>query len=378
MRIHFICYEGFERPSARVRAYYFAEELRRLGCCAEVFSISDRFNLRGQQPYRLMDAKKLLYNFDILVELLRRPADLIVLQKICYHALAPLWLDSIRHTPIVVDLDDWDFAYQPFRTFRLAGTRAIERFNKSVLCRSALITVASKHIAIKACELTCGRIPVKRIPTGVDLAQGYQPTRWNPETPFVVTWIGQIWGDRIFECVSDLIKAIALIPNKYQVQLHLVGSYSSYELGLRRLINDLDVAGRVILRPWIAPNQVSQYLCETHCGIYTIRGVDDYNLSKSPTKVFEYMAAGRPTIATPIGEVTDIIIDGVTGLFARSISEMANSIIDLASQPNRARIMGEQARKEVETKYSLQRLVPKLLAFYRNVINDETHSSHRQ
>jgi glycosyltransferase involved in cell wall biosynthesis len=365
MRVIYFCYEPRERPSARVRGYRFAAELERRGHHCTVVSLADRFGLHGEQPYHLSEWRKVLYNYRVYRELGDTRGALLVLQKICYHLLAPLWIRQRDCSPLVVDLDDWDFDYQPFRTLRFVPGRTVEALNRFVLRRADVITVASPHLARKASELAPAGTPIVLVPTGVDLRQPFRPPAGRAGGPFTFCWIGQVWGARVYRAVIRLIRALARVDRELDVRLELLGSFSSFEPAIRAELQAAGLEERVVLRSWIAPEAVPEYLSTVDCGLYVVDGADDYNQSKSPTKIFEYMAASLPTIATAIGEAARVIEHERTGLLAGDDSALAHCMEHLARNPEAARAMGRRAREVVAREYSLERLAGTLEAAYR-------------
>jgi len=67
------------------------------------------------------------------------------------------------------------------------------------------------------------------------------------------------------------------------------------------------------------------------------------------------MAAGRPVVASPVGESSSIIVPGRTGFFADGTQEWISALSSLAADRERNRRMGLAARERAEEMYSLQR-----------------------
>lgn len=69
----------------------------------------------------------------------------------------------------------------------------------------------------------------------------------------------------------------------------------------------------------------------------------------------EWMAAGRPLIASRVGGLPDIVEDGVTGLLVPpgDVPALAAAIKSLLDEPERAELMGNAARERWEESFSL-------------------------
>ena len=70
--------------------------------------------------------------------------------------------------------------------------------------------------------------------------------------------------------------------------------------------------------------------------------------------ILEYMAAGRPVVATDVGGAKEAIVEGITGYLVQSGDDqtMAERIISLLRDPERARALGTMARQVVEERFS--------------------------
>src|SRR5205807_2068305 len=62
----------------------------------------------------------------------------------------------------------------------------------------------------------------------------------------------------------------------------------------------------------VAHEDVPQHLAAMDVAIAPYPALD--NFYYSPLKLFEYMAAGRPVVASRVGQVAEVVVDGVTGL----------------------------------------------------------------
>ena len=89
-----------------------------------------------------------------------------------------------------------------------------------------------------------------------------------------------------------------------------------------------------------------------------------------PQKIFEYMAAGLPLVSSDLPLQSEIIARANCGLLARpeDVSTFADAICTLIDDPALARRLGKNGQDAVRHTYSWEALMPKLDAFYREIV----------
>jgi len=70
--------------------------------------------------------------------------------------------------------------------------------------------------------------------------------------------------------------------------------------------------------------------------------------------ILEYMAAGRPVVVTEVGGAREVVAEGETGYLVPSGDDamMAERLVALLQDPERARAMGVKGKRVVEEKFS--------------------------
>ena len=78
-----------------------------------------------------------------------------------------------------------------------------------------------------------------------------------------------------------------------------------------------------------------------------------------PIAIMEAMAAGRPVVATRVGSLDELVVDGITGYLVppRSPSELADSVIALLRDPALAQAFGEAGRARIASGFTLDTMV---------------------
>jgi glycosyltransferase involved in cell wall biosynthesis len=94
---------------------------------------------------------------------------------------------------------------------------------------------------------------------------------------------------------------------------------------------------------------------------------DEFQKGKCGLKLLQYMAAGLPTVASPVGVNREIVQPGVTGYLASSTYEWHKSLQTLVSEPALRARLGEAGRHRCEAEYSVRRWLPTLLEIFDRV-----------
>jgi glycosyltransferase involved in cell wall biosynthesis len=111
---------------------------------------------------------------------------------------------------------------------------------------------------------------------------------------------------------------------------------------------------------------------ETQLGLYMDIGImplldTPYQRAKCGLKLLQYMAAGIPAVASPVGVNTQIVQNGKTGYLAGSEAEWSNAIATLMRSSQQRSGFGQAGRAYCERQYSLRRWVPVIVEILESV-----------
>jgi glycosyltransferase involved in cell wall biosynthesis len=86
--------------------------------------------------------------------------------------------------------------------------------------------------------------------------------------------------------------------------------------------------------------------------------------------VIEYMALGKPVVATNCGGNSELILEGETGYLIGNADAAAltDGVEKLLSDPALARRMGEAGRRRIDETFGLERMTKAYAALYRNLL----------
>jgi glycosyltransferase involved in cell wall biosynthesis len=119
----------------------------------------------------------------------------------------------------------------------------------------------------------------------------------------------------------------------------------------------------------LALERLNQYMAA--CDVFWLPLNDsNANRGRFPLKLRDYMAIGRPIVATAVGDVPELFDEEPIGALCdpepRSLAEQT---VELARDPDRRRRLGSRARELAETRFNWAAIVPELESFYEETLN---------
>ena len=89
-----------------------------------------------------------------------------------------------------------------------------------------------------------------------------------------------------------------------------------------------------------------------------------------PIVLLEGMVLKRPVVAMSVGGIPEVIEDNISGLLVKSgdVEHVAEACLELLDHPDRARMLGEAARRRVETEFSMDVHRDRVVALYKDVV----------
>jgi glycosyltransferase involved in cell wall biosynthesis len=91
----------------------------------------------------------------------------------------------------------------------------------------------------------------------------------------------------------------------------------------------------------------------------------------APNVIMEANSSGLPVIATEVGEIPQMILDGKTGILVKpkDVNGLVNALKRLIDDPLLAKEMGKNGRKRMEEEYDWEIVCKKIENAYQGVIN---------
>ncbi|MBU2863001.1 glycosyltransferase family 4 protein [Reinekea forsetii] len=164
------------------------------------------------------------------------------------------------------------------------------------------------------------------------------------------------------------IKEIVLAVEKARNDIDLVigGDFSEdeFKTEILSLVKD----SKTKYKGWLDRKGVNEVLHSSIAGLVTLHPIPNY-LDALPVKMFEYMAAGIPVIASNFPLWKEIIDSNECGYCVDpfDVDEIASKIDSLARSPDLAKRMGENGQRAVVEKYNWNIEEKKLILLYSDL-----------
>ena len=195
--------------------------------------------------------------------------------------------------------------------------------------------------------------------------------KWADDT-FKVVYVGGITKLRGALELVEALKGIVTDGHREAV-LNLIGPVIPIGLKneLKSSIQKYNLERNVRIPGAVPHEKVFGILTQSHIGIAVLHPDPNY-LESLPVKLFEYMAAGLPVIASNFPLWKEIVEGNECGLTVDPLDpkEIAQAIEYLITHPEEARVMGESGRRAVIEKYNWETEGRKLLELYEKILGE--------
>ncbi|MBP7652288.1 radical SAM protein [Candidatus Dependentiae bacterium] len=366
--IIFVGLTDYHKPYTRVRCYDFSKGLNRYGMTTKVYSYQEKFfpEISGEDMLNISERGRITAMIKSLIHLAADSSDYLYLQKIHYHSAASYILSKLKLKKIILDYDDFDFDRSPMFKNPLLnkfifGSGNISKITENIAKRAELCIVSSNYLLNIFKEFNEKTF---YIPTGVDTDKFKISSnrKFNDEKNIFV-WNGMVWGKVIFDNIVFLMECfyeVYKVLKKSEFHIAGDGAYmKNLEEFKKHHFPDLPIK----FTGYLHPDKMPEFLEKSGIGLLPLIPDNEnreWMESKSPTKLFEYMAMGLPTVSHNFGETRNIIKHKKNGMLADSKDEFVKYMISLSTDKQLYCAVSENSVKTVESEYSQKKIIRRL------------------
>jgi glycosyltransferase involved in cell wall biosynthesis len=285
------------------------------------------------------------------------PADVVVVSSPTFFAIGAAWLLArLKRARLVVEVRDlWPAIFTELGVLTSRPViRLLERLELAAYAAADIVIVVSDGFGA---NLTGRGVPTGKVHT---IRNGVNPGRFNPAAPAdaglrarlgagpgdcLVLYAGTHGISQGLTSVADAASRLTGEP----VRFAFVGEGAD-KSRLQARVSELGLRN-VTLLPGVPHDQVPALLAAADICLVPLRDVPLFS-AFIPSKMFEYLAAGRAVVGAVAGEAAQILREAGAWVVPPANSDaLADAIRTLAADPQQRRAMGWQGRCYVE-KYS--------------------------
>lgn len=276
-----------------------------------------------------------------------RKADVIIIQRPLLGISSPFLEETIaRINPrVIFDIDDAIFYHEDSNKAKILNNKV-----SRILRASAAATCGNSYLQKYSAKFTQAHL----VPTSVDTERIKPRSRKTDGDKLRIGWIGQPGN---FPYITEIENVLLRISRLYhQVEFLIISSFPYKPINPYFTVKYL---------PWSAETEVD-LLHQLDIGLMPLPD-SPWSRGKCGCKLIEYSAVGIASVSSDSIATQDIVVEGETGLIARSLDDWYDHLAYLIEHPIERVKMGLAARKHVEKNYSIQANHSLLLKIYREI-----------
>lgn len=225
--------------------------------------------------------------------------------------------------------------------------------------------IASDFEHVKAPKVTLFNFPGAEL-----IALGDTCPPPDPDSPPVILYLGGMERNR---GSALLVTAFAeVLAQRPDARLLVVGHFMppSLEDEIRADAEARNVSHAITMTGRVPFGEIGDYLAQSTIGWVTWQPFTK-NQKNVPTKLFEYMAFGRPVISSDLPSTRPFVEHDVNGslVMADDPHAHASAILKLLEDPQTAIAMGQAGKQMVKQRFNWDVMSPRLLALYEEVLS---------
>lgn len=287
-------------------------------------------------------------------------------------AIYPALAWQRRGAKLVIDWCDWfgkggSVEERPNLIIRTLLRPVETHFENRFRLRADGTTVINSVLRERACRLGVPASRIFDLPNGSDVdvlqplsqAESRRQLGWADEA-LVIGYIGAIFRrDALL-----LAQALDRVRRQKPSARLLVAGYCNIEI--EKLVSDPEA---VIRTGPLSYEQIN--ICLAACDVCWLPLRDSgANRGRFPMKLSDYMAVGKPVVATAVGDVVEWVQRGGFGVLCRDTPEdLAEKTIALWGDPQRLAAMGRRGRAMAEREFRWEQIADRLEKFYQGVLD---------
>ncbi|MGC4377264.1 glycosyltransferase family 4 protein [Fictibacillus sp. Mic-4] len=249
---------------------------------------------------------------------------------------------------------------KPLRKWVSSFVKTIERFASR---RFDAVVAATPTIGERFQTYNPNTVIIHNFPILQELLKEKSVLETNGQDRRHFIYIG---GITYLRGIKQMVEAMDVLNRRSEEKLVLAGNFSPEPL--KDEVKELPGWRFVDDKGWLDREAVVEQLAKARAGLVLLHPEPRYMVSY-PIKLFEYMAAGIPSIASNFPLWREFVEGNQCGICVNPLhpEEIAKAMKWLIDHPEEARRMGENGRKAVIEKYNWEKESEELVRLYESL-----------
>ncbi len=280
-----------------------------------------------------------------------------------------------RRLPIVVDTDDWEGpgGWNDLSPYPPLLKRFFTWQERWGLTHASAVTVASRALETLVWSLGVPPRRVVYLPNGVAWAGlPVKPAPHRRPTLLLYTRFFEFDLERLWGVLWQVRDALP------EARVWVVGQgFAGEELELMALARDAgwriarepDAEADLVYAGWVAPETLPDHFAQVDVALYPFNDTL-VNRTKCPVKLLDLLAAGVPVVGEAVGQISDMIVSGETGLVMPPHDEpgLVWALLSLLGDADRRAAMSARAAADVRARFGWAQLARAVEEVYGTLV----------
>jgi glycosyltransferase involved in cell wall biosynthesis len=322
--------------------------------------------------YLLYEINSLLY---LTFYILKWKPDAIYLRQGLFEVSPPIlaWLFRVPYVIEKNGLMEDEFRSRGFSEIVIKILRLAEEINFRLSDKIVCVTEGIKREIVRRYKVNEGKLMV--IPNGANI-ELFRPLDKREcrrklgleENAFYVGFVGSFAP---WQGLEILIEAAKRVKEQGYAQIkHILVGDGEQEPLLRQKVREYKLEQEIKFTGRVTYEQVVYYINACDIAIAPFTKERNSIIGVSPLKVYEYLACGRPVIASRLDGIKEVIEEGKCGYLFEpgDAEELAKRIIQSYQERDALQEMGLRGRRLVENKYSWRMTAKRIVKVLNEII----------
>lgn len=374
----------------KVHVWQIIENLKKRNHEVFLLTINQARNLRDFQNYKtlphrylpilhhffpytgLINSSRIFFN---ILHFHRKFHFNLIHERYGLYSLGGIWAAEVLKLPLILEVNAPLIDEKILLGYPVKGAQKViaELTTRFVFRKCHLILTVSRILKkqlMRKWDIPESKIRV--IPNAADREFFNLNGKFTNGDKFIIGYVGtlQPWYG-----VENLLYSLPVVLKKIpQAVLHIVGDGLQRPL-LEDLAKRLGIDSHIKFFGYVSFKNIKNYLETFDIAVAPYRPIVT-GFYVSSLKIFEYMAAGKPIVASQIGQIGEILQHKYTALMVEpgDTEELAQAIIKLAQNSGLRKFLGQNARKLARKEYTWDKYAEKLENMYYTVLKSHAQN----